>query len=128
MRSSCRRRPEGVTAFKWTELKVGSRGWVDLTGDVVKVSDGVAIVRPAGEAEGVTFGLPVAADAATVKAMVLRGEYIADRPVTIDGREVIVLKEAVAAKALDGRRRRCWTRPASGWKRRKPLMPRRSQS
>jgi hypothetical protein len=93
--------PEGVTALKLTELKVGSRGWVDLTSDVVKVSEGVAILRSGTTAEGVTFAVPVAADAATVKAMTLRGEYIVDRPVTIDGREVLVLKEAVAAKALE---------------------------
>ena len=93
--------PEGLAVLKLTELKVGARGWVDLTGEVVKVTDGVAILRPATAAEGVTFGVPVAADAVTVKTMALRGEYIADRPVTIDGREVLVLKEVPAAKAAD---------------------------
>ena len=93
--------PEGLTALKFAVLKVGTRGWVDLTGDVVKVSEGVAIIRPPGAAEGVVFGVPVTADATSVKTMVLRGEYIADRPVTIDGREVFVLKEAAAAKAVD---------------------------
>jgi hypothetical protein len=93
--------PEGVAVLKLAEIKVGSRGWVDLTSDVVKVSDGVAVLRAPGVAEGVTIGVPVAADAATVKTLAVRGEFIVDRPVTIDGREVLVLKEVVAAKALD---------------------------
>ena len=26
--------PEGLTTLKFTEMKVGSRGWVNLTGDI----------------------------------------------------------------------------------------------
>ena len=92
--------PEGVSVLKMAEMKVGNRGWVDLSGDVVKVTEGVAIIRPAA-VEGVTFAVPVAADAPAVKTMSLRGEYIVDRPVTFDGRDVFVLKEVTAAKALD---------------------------
>jgi hypothetical protein len=94
--------PEGVAALKLAELKVGARGWVDLTGDVVKLADGVAIVRPALGTETVTFAVPVATDVTTLKAVTLRGEYVADRTVAFDGRDVVVLKEVTAVKPLDG--------------------------
>lgn len=93
--------PEGVTSLKLTELKVGSRGWLDLTGEVVKVAEGVAIVRPSVGLDGVTFAVPVAADAAEVKSLNLRVEFIVEKPVTIDGREIVVLKEVTAAKPLE---------------------------
>jgi len=93
--------PEGAAVLKLAEMKLGNRGWLDLSGDVVKVTEGVAIVRPAVGVEGVTIAVPVAADAPAVKTMSLRGEYIVDKPVTFDGRDVFVLKEVTAAKALD---------------------------
>jgi hypothetical protein len=92
--------PEGVSVLKIAEMKVGNRGWVDLSGDVVKVTEGVAIIRPAA-VEGVTFAVPVAADAPAVKTMSLRGEFIVDKPITFDGRDVFVLKEVAATKELD---------------------------
>jgi hypothetical protein len=90
--------PEGLTLLKFDELKAGTRGWVDLTTDVVKVQDGMAVVRPPSAREGIEFAVPVTADAKTVN---LRGEYVADRRITIDGREVLVLREVTAAKALE---------------------------
>jgi hypothetical protein len=90
--------PEGLTLLKFDELKAGTRGWVDLTADVVKVQDGVAIVRPPTAREGVEFAVPVTSEARTVN---LRGEYVADRRVTIDGKEVLVLREVTAAKDLE---------------------------
>jgi hypothetical protein len=89
--------PEGVTVLKLNELAVGARGWVDVSGEVVKVHEGVAVVRPALAGEGITFAVPATTD---VRAISLRGEYAVDRAVTIDGREVLVLKEVAAAKAL----------------------------
>jgi hypothetical protein len=93
--------PEGLTSLKFTEMKVGSRGWVDLTGDVVKMSDGVAVVRTATGVESVMIAVPVTADVTELKAVTLRGEYVVEKPVTYDGREVFVLKEVTAAKPLD---------------------------
>jgi hypothetical protein len=90
--------PEGMTVLKFDELKAGTRGWVDLTADVVKVHDGMAVVRPLSAREGIEFAVPVTGD---VKSVNLRGEFVADRRVTIDGREVLVLREVTAAKALD---------------------------
>jgi hypothetical protein len=90
--------PEGLTPLRFDELKAGTRGWVDLNADVVKVQDGMAVVRPLTAREGIEFAVPVTGDAKTVN---LRGEYVADRQVTIDGREVLVLREVTAAKALD---------------------------
>jgi len=90
--------PEGLAPLKFDELKDGTRGWVDLTADVVKVQDGMAVVRPPGAREGVSFAVPVTADGKTVN---LRGEFVADRRVTIDGKEVLVLREVTAAKALE---------------------------
>ena len=94
--------PEGVAVLNFNTLKVGSRGWVDTTADVVRTADGVSVIRPSGFAsESVVLGVPAAADAATAKTVSLRGEYVVDRAVTLDGREVLVLKEVAAAKALD---------------------------
>lgn len=90
--------PEGVSAFKFDELKDDTRGWVDLTADVVKVQDGMAVIRPPTAREGVEFAVPITGDAKSVN---LRGEYVADRRVTIDGREVLVLRQVTAAKELD---------------------------
>jgi hypothetical protein len=90
--------PEGIAVLKFADLKVGTSGWVDLTGEVVKVHEGVALVRPAIGAEGVTFAVPATTD---LRSVTLRGEYVADRTVAIDGRDVIVLKEVAAAKAID---------------------------
>jgi len=91
-------RPEDVSVVKWTDFKVGTRGWIDVTGEVVKVHEGIALVRPAMAPEGFVFAFPASADA---KSVALRGEYLADRTVTIDGREVILVKEVVAEKAAD---------------------------
>jgi hypothetical protein len=90
--------PEGLTLLKFDQLKDGTRGWVDLSADVVKVQDGMAVVRPPNAREGVEFAVPVTGDA---KAVNLRGEYVADRRTTIDGREVLVLRQVTAAKDLD---------------------------
>jgi hypothetical protein len=103
-------RPEDVAVIKWTDFKVGTRGWVDLTGEVTKVHEGIALVRPPMAPDGFVFAYSAAADAKTVA---LRGEYYADRAITVDGREVIVLKEVVVEKAdpaktavMDAARRR----------------------
>lgn len=93
--------PEGLTSLKFTEMKIGSRGWVDLTGDVVKTNDGVAVVRTANGVESLMVAVPVAADATELKTISLRGEYIVEKPINYDGREVFVLKEVTAAKPLD---------------------------
>jgi hypothetical protein len=90
--------PEGMTLLKFDDLKTGTRGWVDLNADVVKVQVGMAVVRPLSAREGIEFAVPVTGDSKTVN---LRGEYVADRQVTIDGREVLVLRQVTAAKALD---------------------------
>jgi hypothetical protein len=90
--------PEGVTVLKLNELTVGARGWVDVTGEVVKVHEGMAVVRPALTGEGITFAVPATTD---TRSIALRGEYAVDRAVTIDGREVLVLKEVAAAPAID---------------------------
>src|SRR5262245_63700493 len=58
----------------------------------------MAIVRPPSAREGIEFAVPVTED---VKSVNLRGEYVADRQITIDGREVLVLREVTAAKALE---------------------------
>jgi hypothetical protein len=92
--------PEGVTALNLNGIKVGARGWLDTTADVVRTADGVTVIRPAGlTAENVVVGVPAVAGAG--KTVSLRGEYIVDKAVTLDGREVLVLKEVAAAKALD---------------------------
>ena len=93
--------PEGMTAFKFTDLKVGSRGWLDTTLDVVKMGEGVAVVRPLTGVESTVVAVPIAADATNLKTVSLRGEFIFDKPVVVDGREVLVLKEVTAAKPLD---------------------------
>jgi hypothetical protein len=94
--------PEGVTVLNLNAIKVGARGWLDTTADVARTAEGVTVIRPAGlTAEGVVVGVPAIAEAATVKTIPLRGEYIVDRTATVDGREVLVLKEMAAAKALD---------------------------
>jgi len=94
--------PEGLTSLNFTALKVGARGWVDTTGDVVKTAEGVMVLRPGvATAEGVTVGMAATDAASTVKSVTLRGEYVVDRAVTLDGREVLVLKEVAAAKAID---------------------------
>ena len=60
------------------------------------------VVRPAGVvAEGLVVGLPTTDAVTSVKTVSLRGEYLVDRAMTLDGREVMVLKEVAAAKALD---------------------------
>lgn len=93
--------PEGMSSLRWTDLKVGSRGWVDTSFDVTRFGEGFATVHPPLAAEGVMVAVPVAADAAEMRTMNLRGEFVIDRPVRIDGREVLVLKEVTAAKPLD---------------------------
>jgi hypothetical protein len=94
--------PDGLTSLSFASLKVGTRGWLDTTGDVTKTVEGVMLVRPSGATtEGLTVGLPATDAASSVKTVSLRGEYLVDRAVTVDGREVLVLKEVAAAKALD---------------------------
>jgi len=94
--------PEGLTALSFTGLKVGARGWLDTTGEVVRTAEGVMVVRPAGiPADGVVVGLPAPATTTAVKSVDLRGEYIVDRALTVDGRDVLVLKEVAPAKTLD---------------------------
>ena len=94
--------PEGLTALSFTGLKVGARGWLDTTGEVVRTAEGVMVVRPAGiPADGVVVGLPAQATTTAVKSVDLRGEYVVDRALTVDGRDVLVLKEVAAAKTLD---------------------------
>ncbi len=94
--------PEGVAVLNFNTLKVGARGWIDTSADVVRTAEGVTVVRPAGlTAESIVVGVPAVADAATAKTVSLRGEYVVDRAVTLDGREVLILKEVAPAKALD---------------------------
>jgi hypothetical protein len=94
--------PEGVTTLSFTGLKVGARGWVDTTGDVVATHEGVMVVRPSGAAaDAAMVGVAASDQTATVKSLNLRGEYVVDRAITVDGRDVLVLKEVAAAKALD---------------------------
>jgi len=94
--------PEGITTLNLATLKVGNRGWLDTTGDVTKTAEGVMFVRPAGAvADGLMVGLAATDAASTVKSINLRGEYVVDRAMTIDGRDVLILKEVAAAKALD---------------------------
>jgi hypothetical protein len=93
--------PEGMSSLRWSDLKVGSRGWIDTSLDVARVGDGFAMVRPPVGREGVMVAVPVAADAVEMKTMNLRGEFVIDRPVRIDGHDVLVLKEVTAAKPLD---------------------------
>jgi hypothetical protein len=49
----------------------------------------------------VVVGLPATDAATTTKTVSLRGEFLVDRAVSVDGRDVLVLKEVVAAKPLD---------------------------
>jgi len=94
--------PEGMTALNLTTLRVGASGWVDTTGEVTRTAEGVMVVRPSGAtAEAPLIGLPVTDTTNTVKSVNLRGEYAVDRAVTVDGRDVLVLKEVSTAKALD---------------------------
>lgn len=93
--------PEGMSSLRWSEMKVGTRGWVDTSFDVARFGDGFAMVRPPLAAEGVMVAVPVASGATEMKSINLRGEYILDKPVRLDGREVMVLKEVTAAKPLD---------------------------
>ena len=93
--------PEGVTALSLTALKVGARGWVDTTGDVVSTHEGVSIIRPSGVAADAAVIGVTADGTAAVKSIHLRGEYVVERAVTIEGKDVLVLKEVAAAKALD---------------------------
>ena len=94
--------PEGQTVLSLTGLKVGAHGWLDTTGEVVQTAEGVMVVRPAGvPADGVVLGLPATATSTSVKTVDLRGEYVVDRALTVDGRDVLVLKEVAPAKALD---------------------------
>jgi len=93
--------PEGLTTLNFAALKVGTRGWLDTTGEVMKTSEGVMVLRPAGAAEGIAVGLPAADAVTAVKTINLRGEYLVDRAITVDGRDVLVLKEVAVAKALD---------------------------
>jgi hypothetical protein len=93
--------PEGVTALNFTSLAVGNRGWIDTTGEVVKTAEGVMVVRPSLASADVVVGLPATDTAATTKTVSLRGEYVVDRTVSLDGRDVLVLKEVNAAKPLD---------------------------
>lgn len=92
--------PEGLTSLNFSALKVGASGWLDTTADVQRTVEGVTFIRPAGTAE-VVVGMAAQSDATTAKTVTLRGEYAVDRAVTLDGREVLVLKEVAAAKALD---------------------------
>ena len=93
--------PEGVTTLSFTGLKVGSRGWIDTTGEVIATHEGLLVVRPSGAAADAA-SIAIAGDGtATVKSVNLRGEYTVDRTVVVDGRDVMVLKEVAAAKALD---------------------------
>lgn len=94
--------PEGLTSFKWSEMKVGTRGWLDTTLDVVRMGDGMAFLRTASGVESSLVAVPVAAGTTELKTVNLRGEYIVEKPVTVEGREILVLKEVTAAKPLDG--------------------------
>lgn len=95
-------RPDGVTALNLNSIKVGAHGWLDTSADVSRTAEGVTVIRLAGlTAEGVVVGVPAIAEAKTTKTIPLRGEYVIDRAVTIDGHEVLVLNEVAAAKALD---------------------------
>jgi hypothetical protein len=93
--------PEGLTALNFTSLSVGTRGWVDTTGDVVQTAQGVMVVRPSLASANVVVGLPATDAAATTKTVSLRGEYLVDRAVSVEGKDVLVLKEVAAAKPLD---------------------------
>lgn len=127
--------PAEISRLDFGALKVGARGWVDMTGRVVGTSDGLTTIRAdGGGGRGVVFGLaeraaggvplggpavpppaapgrpPVPADpgalapppaASAPRTIDLRGEYVVDRTVTVGDREVLVLKEVAAAKALD---------------------------
>ena len=92
--------PEGVAVLKLAELKTGSRGWIEMTGEVVKTAEGMLVVRSPGT-DGVTFAIPAAADSTTVKTIDLRGEFAVDKSIALDGRDVFVLKEVAVAKGLD---------------------------
>jgi hypothetical protein len=93
--------PEGVTALNFTALAVGNRGWVDTSAEVVKTAEGVMVLRPSLASADVVVGLPATDAAVATKTISLRGEYLVDRTVSLDGREVLVLKEVAAAKPLD---------------------------
>ncbi|HEX3148560.1 MAG TPA: hypothetical protein VHR66_10780 [Gemmataceae bacterium] len=94
--------PEGIAALNFGAIRIGNRGWLDTTGEVTKVTEGIMVVRPSGvAADGIAVGLPATDAATTVKTVSLRGEYLVDRALTVDGRDVLVLKEVAAAKALD---------------------------
>lgn len=92
--------PEGLTVLNFGALKVGASGWLDTSAEVQRTVEGVTLIRPAGTAD-VVVGVAAQADAATAKTVTLRGEYTVDRAVTLDGREVLVIKEVAAAKGLD---------------------------
>jgi hypothetical protein len=93
--------PEGVTSLNFASLSLGTCGWVDTTGEVVQTAQGVMVVRPSLASSDVMVGLPATDAAATTKTVSLRGEYLVDRAVSVDGRDVLVLKEVNAAKPLD---------------------------
>jgi hypothetical protein len=95
--------PDGITAFDFAAIKVGSRGWIDTTAEVVKSADGVLVLKPAAVAlpESVIVGIPVEDKIATAKSVDLRGEFAVDRAATVDGRETLILKPVTVAKALD---------------------------
>lgn len=92
-------RPEGVAPLKLASMRAGDRGWVDMTGEVVSVGDGMLFVRPTvSPSPDFMFALPAAAATTAPKNVNLRGEFLVDRAVPVEGRDVMLLKETAPAK------------------------------
>jgi hypothetical protein len=94
--------PDGILRFDFATVKVGSRGWLDTTASVVSTSNGVAVIRPAGNVpEGIMIGMPATDAIAVGKTVDLRGEFAIEKAVTVDGREVLLMKSVTPAHELD---------------------------
>ncbi len=94
--------PEGTSSLRLAEMKVGNTGWLDLTGEVLKNDQGVAVVRPSiAPSSDFTVAIPMENGVTVPRQVALRGEYRVDKAVTVDGKEMLLLKEMHAAKALD---------------------------
>jgi hypothetical protein len=91
-------RPVTLTAFDFATIRVGARGWIDMTAQVLRLADQIAVLRlnapiPEGMEIGVTGG------PAPGEKVRLHGEYVADRVVNVDGRDILVLRRAGADRA-----------------------------